>query len=110
MRESDKYKFWNFSSGERFAVILLLCCIALLLVVRFWKSEQNSITETDFKQFEKGISDFEKQVSLKEDTVKVKKNSSRKKSQQVYHPRVQTFDPVERESSGQLEQEPDSGY
>lgn len=99
MRESDKYKFWNFSRGERFAVIVLLCCITALLIVRFYKSEQKDIAETDFKQFEEEILDFEKQISLKKDSVFIRKSSGKKKAPPVYTPRVQSFDPVEREIS-----------
>lgn len=84
MRESDKYKFWNFNRGERFAVIVLLCCITGLLFLRFYKSNQIDIAETDFKQFEQEISDFEKQVSYKKDTVRSRGNSKRKKSRPVY--------------------------
>ena len=66
MKESEKYRFWNFSRGERFAVILLLCSIAILLVVRFYGTTRQAEPETsDFEQFETEISDFKKQISIK---------------------------------------------
>lgn len=110
MKESEKYRFWNFSRGERFAVILLLCCIVILLVVRFYGTTRQAEPEvSDFKQFETEISDFEKQISIKKDTVRRKKNSGRKKSIPIYRPREQSFAPVERESLESTEQNRDSG-
>ena len=65
MKEPEKYRFWNFSRGERFAVILLLCSIAILLVVRFYGTTRQAEPETsDFEQFETEISDFKKQISI----------------------------------------------
>ena len=85
MKESEKYRFWNFSRGERFAVILLLCSIAILLVVRFYGTTRQAEPETsDFEQFETEISDFKKQISIKKDTIRHKKNSvMRKQTQKV---------------------------
>ena len=80
------------------AVILLLCFIAVLLVVRFYgRSGASDTANSDFNRFEKEISDFEKQLSIKEDTTLNKKKSGKKKFSPVYRPRVQSFEPVERE-------------
>ena len=110
MKEPEKYRFWNFSRGERFAVILLLCSIAILLVVRFYGTTRQVDPETsDFEQFETEISDFRKQISIKKDTVRRKKNSGRKKATPVYRPQEQSFAPVERESLESTGQNRDSG-
>ena len=105
MKESEKYRFWNFSRGERFAVILLLCSIAILLVVRFYGTTRQAEPETsDFEQFETEISDFKKQISIKKDTIRHKKNSVKKKVTQE-----QSFAPVERESLENTVQNQNSG-
>ena len=102
MKEPEKYRFWNFSRGERFAVILLLCSIAILLVVRFYGTTRQVDPETE-------ISDFRKQISIKKDTVRHKKNSGRKKATPVYRPQEQSFAPVERESLENTVQNQNSG-
>lgn len=110
MKEPEKYRFWNFSRGERFAVILLLCSIAIPLVVRFYGTTRQVDPETsDFEQFETEISDFRKQISIKKDTVRHKKNSGRKKATPVYRPQEQSFAPVERESLENTVQNQNSG-
>ena len=92
MKESEKYRFWNFSRGERFAVILLLCSIAILLVVRFYGTTRQAEPETsDFEQFETEISDFKKKVTP------------------IYRPQEQSFAPVERESLENTVQNQNSG-
>lgn len=99
MDKGDKYKFWNFSRGERRAVVVLLCCIGVILFFRFYEGGGTDVRqETDFLQFKSEISEFENQVSAKDTIPKIRKKDIRKKQKPVYLRRVQSFDPVERET------------